>query len=138
MRNEIEKSNFWNRLPSTFSNFWNFPTFKTEFDKILSGKCDFEEENDNYVINLEVPGVKKDEISINLKNDLLTIGWSRTSEKKNTGGKNFYERNEGSFSRSFHVEGSDVNRIEAELKNGVLKILVPKLENCKPKNIQIN
>ena len=77
-------NNFWNDVPSIFDKKGRslFSGFSSEFDKILNGKCDFEELDDKYVVELEVPGVKKDEINITLKNDTLTISWSRTNEKK--------------------------------------------------------
>lgn len=106
--------------------------------KILNGKCDFEETDDKYVIELEVPGVKKDEINLNLKNDILTISWYSKKESKSDKGKSKYERREGSFTRSFDVEGSDTDKIEAELKSGILKVTLPKHESTKPKKIQIN
>jgi len=124
-------------LDQGFKGFKWLSNFSKEFDKILNGKCDFEEKDDSYVIELEVPGVKKDEIEINLKNDVLTINWSRKSEKKKGLGKGFYERSEGSFSRSFSVDGADDKNITAELKDGVLKIVVPKLETAKAKKIEI-
>jgi len=115
-----------------------FKGFDSEFEKILNGKCDFEENDDKYVIELEVPGVKKDEININLKNEVLIVSWYSKKENKSNKGRSKYERNEGSFTRSFDVEGSVADKIEAELKNGILKITLPKHENSKPKKIQIN
>ncbi|MBN2545606.1 MAG: Hsp20/alpha crystallin family protein, partial [Spirochaetes bacterium] len=70
-------TDFWNDVPSLFD--WDknklFRGFSGEFDKILNGKCDFEELEDKYIVELEVPGVKKDEIEISLKNENLTISW---------------------------------------------------------------
>jgi len=130
---------FWNDVPSIFNRNWNFPKlFNDEFDKILNGKSDFEEFEDKYVVELEVPGVEKDEVNIGLKNDNLTISWNRERENKDGDKKNYkYERREGSFSRSFNVEGADSNKIQAELKNGLLKIVLPKLEEAKSKKIEI-
>lgn len=133
-------NDFWNDVPSLFDRAKTslFKGFSDEFDKILNGKCDFEETDDKYAVELELPGVKKDEIELNLKNDNLTISWSRKREKKEGLLKNAkYERSEGSFKRSFNVEGADSDKIEAELKNGILKINIPKLENVKAKQIQI-
>jgi len=130
---------FWDDVPSFFNRNLNFPKmFSGEFDKILNGKCDFEEFGDKYVVELEVPGVKKDEINVSLKNENLTISWKRKNEKKEGDKKNSkYERSEGSFTRSFHVEGTDQEKIHAELKDGVLKLMLPKLEEAKAKKIQI-
>jgi HSP20 family protein len=131
---------FWSDFPSIFEKRKNlFPTFSTEYEKILNGKCDFEELEDKYLVELEVPGVKKDEINMALKNDILTISWKRSKEVKNEKTKTSrYERSEGSFTRSFNVEGADAEKIEATLKDGVLKIMLPKDEKIKPKKIEIN
>src|SRR4030042_5304497 len=107
MKNDLALFNdFWNDAPSLFERKGKglFSGFSDELDKILSGKCDFEELDDKYVVELEVPGVKKDEINISLKNELLTIAWNRKRENKEEKKKiNRYERSEGSFNRSFNV-----------------------------------
>lgn len=143
MSKDLVKNDFFR---DTLSSFFDegFGRFKwlsfmpKDFEKILNGKCDFEETDNEYLIELEVPGVKKEEIEISLKNDVLKIEWNRKSEKKNQSSKKgYYERREGSFSRSFLVEGANEKEINAELKDGVLKIVVPKLEKVKAKKIEI-
>lgn len=144
MSNNLIKRDFWRNtpmwdtIPDIFGTKNLFKGFDSNFEKILNGKCDFEETDDRYVIELEVPGVKKDEINLSLKNEVLTISWHSKKENKSNKGKSRYERSEGSFTRSFDVEGSNAEKIEAELKNGVLKITLPKHESSKPKKIQIN
>ena len=143
---------------SIFNNFWrpslkyhfNVPSvlngiprlfskgLDNEFSRIFNGKCDFEETDDKYVIELELPGIKKDEIKINLRYNTLTISWNRDNEKKRKIGKSYYERQVGSFQRQFNVEGADQEKISAELKHGVLLITITKLEKAKPKKITIN
>ncbi|HPO49653.1 MAG TPA: Hsp20/alpha crystallin family protein [Spirochaetota bacterium] len=135
--NELIKRGFGDFAPDFFKTD-NLFKFNREFEKILNGRSDFEEDNDKYTVELEIPGVKKEEVEITLKNDVLTIGWSRKKENKKTFGKSIYERAEGSFSRSFDVEGADSKKIEAELKNGVLKVVVAKREDFKPFSIKIN
>ena len=138
MNKDLVKNDFNSIFPSFFDDgFRLLKGFGSEFEQILNGKCDFEESENEYVVELEVPGVKKEEIDISLKKETLTINWNRKNEKKSKIGKSKYERSEGSFSRSFSVEGANSEKIEAELKNGVLKIVVPKLEKVKAKNITI-
>ena len=140
MRKDLTLFNdFWDDMPSLFDKGRKlFSGFSNEFDKILNGKCDFEELNDKYRVELEVPGVKKDEIDLSLKNDILTISWSRKrEEKKEKSKRRHYERSEGSFTRSFNVDGADPDKIEANLKDGLLKIVLPKHENAKSKKIEI-
>lgn len=93
---------------------------------------------DKYLVELEVPGFKKDEINLALKNDILTISWKRSKEVKNEKAETSrYERSEGSFTRSFNVEGVIAGKIEASLIDGILKIMLPKDEKIKPKKIEI-
>ncbi len=129
---------FWRDVPSVFNDDWFKISYPSEMKKILNGKCDFEELEDRYELELEVPGIKKDEIKVSLKNDYLTIGWNRVKEHKNEKARNAsYERSEGSFTRSFYVEGADPGKINAELKNGILKLVLHKKENSKAKQITI-
>ena len=140
MRKDLTLFNdFWDDMPSLFDKGRKlFTGFTNEFDKILNGKCDFEELDDKYFVELEVPGVKKNEINLSLKNDVLTISWSRKKEEKEEKSKRrSYERSEESFTRSFNVDGADSEKINASLKDGVLKIVLPKHENAKPKKIEI-
>jgi len=133
-------NDFWDDVPALFERGKRalFSGLSSEFDKILNGKCDFEELEDKYLVELEVPGVQKDEINLSLKNDTLTISWSRKREKKEEKtARKSYERSEGSFTRSFNVEGADSDKIQAALKDGVLKIVLPKSENSKAKKIEI-
>ncbi len=136
---DLIKKDFFEPITSFFDDGFKFITgFPNEYNKILNGKCDFIEEDDKYKVELEVPGVKKDEINIDLKEDILTISWKRVNQKKKEikGSSNF-ERREGSFNRSFTVKGANQDKIEAELKEGVLTIILPKLEEFKPKKIEI-
>jgi HSP20 family protein len=129
---------FFEGLPSLFRHEERdlFP-YSDEFARILNGRSDFEELDGHYVIEIEVPGVKKDEIEISLKKDRLNVMWHRKREKKNKIGRKRYERAEGSFNRSFYVEDALPDQISAELKDGVLKITVPKKETGKSKNFKI-
>ena len=132
--------NFWNDVPSVFDyNKKLFQDSPEDFIRIMNGKCDFEELDDKYHIELEVPGIKRNEIEITLNNEVLKIVWSRKREnKRGLLKKTKYERSEGSFNRSFKVAGADSEKIAAELKDGILKVDLPKKEDYKPKQIKIN
>lgn len=141
MRKDLALINdFWDDMPALFERGKRalFSGLSSEFDKILNGKCDFEELEDKYLVELEVPGVQKDEINLSLKNEILTISWNRKREKKEEKTtRKSYERSEGSFTRSFNVDGAEPDKIQAALKDGVLKIVLPKSENSKAKKIEI-
>lgn len=94
-------------------------------------KCDIYEKDGNYHIEMDIPGFNKDEIMIEAKKDYLTI----TAEKSNSineenEDKNYVhrERTYGKYQRSFYLDDLDSQNINAEFKNGVLKIVIPKVD----------
>ncbi|AEA34049.1 Hsp20/alpha crystallin family protein [Hippea maritima] len=100
---------------------------------------DIYETKDSINIEVEAPGMKEDDIKINLENNTLTIYGERKFEKKEEG-KNYYrmERSYGSFSRSFLLpDNVNVDAIKAKYKDGVLTITLPKKPESKPKEIPI-
>ncbi len=94
---------------------------------------------DHYQVDAELPGMERKDIKVELNNQILTISGEKhaESEKKD---RNIHlrERVFGSFSRSFqlpaHVKSEKIN---AEYKNGVLTLRLPKVEEAKPKQIEI-
>lgn len=97
-------------------------------------KTDVQEHEDHYEIDVDLPGFKKEELTLELQNGYLTISAEKGIEKDNAD-KKFVrrERYAGSMSRSFYI-GDDVKEegIHAKYENGVLKLSVPKLESQKP------
>ncbi len=92
------------------------------------------------VIKAELPGIKKNDVSVDVKDNVLTIKGERSLTKE-IKEENYYrkERSFGKFQRSFTLpEAIDPAGIKANFKNGVLEIEVPKAEEKKPKQISIN
>ena len=92
------------------------------------------------LIKAELPGIKKDDVSVDVKNNVLTIKGARSFDKE-IKEENYYrkERSFGKFQRSFTLpEAIDPAAIKANFKNGVLEIKVPKPEGKMPKQISIN
>lgn len=94
-------------------------------------RCDIYEKDGNYHIEMDIPGFNKDEIMIEAKKDYLTI----TAEKSNSineedDDKNYVhrERTYGKYQRSFYLDDLDSQNINAEFNNGVLKIVIPKVD----------
>ena len=95
-------------------------------------KTDIRETDTNYELAIDLPGFKKDEIHIELKNGYLTISAAKGLDKDEQDKEGRYIRQEryaGSLSRSFYV-GEDVEPqdVKAKYENGVLKLFVPKAE----------
>jgi len=100
---------------------------------------DLKEEETRYVVDVELPGLKKEDIEVHLENGVLTIRGERRFEK-DTQKENYHriERAYGKFSRSFSLP-TRVNPegISAQYRDGVLQVIVPKAEESKPKKIAI-
>ena len=100
---------------------------------------DITEDEKEYVVKAEIPEMKKEEIKINVHDDVLTVSGERKYEKEEKGKKyHRVERAYGSFMRSFTLpEDADGTKVNAEYKDGVLKVHLPKSEKAKPKAIEV-
>ena len=96
--------------------------------------------HDEVEFKAELPGVDKKDISVDVKDGILTLSGERTYENEVKEG-NYYrkERAFGKFNRSFALpEGLDPEKIDADYKDGVLKIAIPKPEEKKPRKIAVH
>lgn len=100
---------------------------------------DVREDRNEIVLEVELPGVKPDDVDVTAQNGVLTIhGEKRTSTDGGDGRYHVIERSYGSFTRSFHLPpGVDERRIEAEFADGVLTVNVPKAAIAEPRRIEI-
>lgn len=94
------------------------------------------EDQNNYMLSLAAPGMKKDDFKVDLEGDTLTIHAEKESEKEDSSRR--FTRREyeyRSFSRSFTLpEGVDKEKIDARYENGVLQLTLTKKEEAKKKN----
>ena len=122
-----------------FDDFFDFPGFRTAGDaerklygKHATGlmKTDIRDKDGNYELDIDLPGFKKDEISLTLDNGYLTVGACKmlNEEEKDDKGKLLrQERYSGAMQRSFYVgEGIDENDVKARFEDGVLRLSFPK------------
>jgi HSP20 family protein len=100
---------------------------------------DVRETKDNYVVEADLPGVKEENVEISLTGNVLQISGRREDERKEEGEQWYVlERNYGTFTRSFTLpEGADAENVKAEMKNGVLRIEIPKRPEVQAKRISI-
>ena len=100
-------------------------------------KTDVKETEDGYEVDVDLPGFKKEDIKLDVENDVLTISAEhsydskddeKAEEKSEKGKKNYVKRERyyGSYTRSFDVSAVEVDKIEAEYSDGVLKLTMPK------------
>jgi HSP20 family protein len=106
-----------------------------EFDAAFEVK----ETKEGYVFKADVPGIKENDLAINLTGNRLTVSGKREAEKHVEHEMYFsYERSYGSFTRSFTLpEGIDGDNVNANLKDGVLTISIPKKPEAQPKKVSI-
>jgi HSP20 family protein len=106
----------------------------------LGFRTDVKEKDDKYIIDAELPGMNKDDITVEMDDNYLTI--SANNEEYNESEEEGYirrERRRGSYCRSFYIENVKQDEIEAEYNNGILEISLPKKEETvtKKKTIDI-
>jgi len=116
------------------------PMFPSGERATFNPSFDVTETKDAYVFKADIPGVKKEEIEITTTGNRIQISGKRESEQESkTETVYAYERQYGSFSRSFTLpDGADIDHAKTELKDGVLTLVVPKLATAQTKKIPIS
>ncbi|MCC2680018.1 MAG: low molecular weight heat shock protein [Pseudobdellovibrio sp.] len=101
--------------------------------------CDIHETDDHYLVSFDMPGVKKEDIKIDLQgNRLIVSGERRREHNENRKSTLWYERSYGKFERTFVLPSTiEADNIEAQYEDGVLNVALPKAEKAKPRQIQI-
>lgn len=100
---------------------------------------DVKETAEAYVVRADLPGVDEKDLDVSVHNGVLTITGSRQAEEKKEGESYYlYERQFGSFSRSFALpDTADAEKIDARLKGGVLEVAIGKRSEAKPRKIEL-
>lgn len=129
---------------SLWEDFWSndefFAPIFVPSKRFWNPSVEMEESDDDFTVRFDLPGMKKEDIQIEAKGDLLTVSGERKSEKKvNEKGRRYSERFYGSFSRTIRLpEGSKTDEISASYKDGVLEIKVPKTPEEKARKIVVH
>lgn len=107
-----------------------------DFDPVV----DIYDNDDALVIQAELPGLEKKDIVVDVKNNILTLSGERSSDHEVNEEKYYRkERTFGRFERTFTLPiDVDPEKIDANYKNGVLKVVIPKPEKQKPKQITVH
>ena len=132
-----------NRLRSEINRLFEDPfsllTPDTSFFEGWTPAVDVVEDKDKFAVRAELPGMKKEDIEVSLDGDTLTIAGERKEEKEDKRGDTYRsERFFGRFQRTITLPSTvDPNKIEAKYENGVLNITLPKTEEAKRKQIQV-
>ncbi|MBR1831790.1 MAG: Hsp20/alpha crystallin family protein [Ruminiclostridium sp.] len=117
---------------NVFDDFFDFPSMPRQQQAISVMKTDVREHENGYELDVDLPGIKKEDVKVKLEDGYLTISAStaqNNDEKDKKGNYIRRERFSGSYSRSFYV-GEEVKEtdIKAKFDNGVLQLSIPKPE----------
>ena len=105
----------------------------------LSPAVDLTEDDKGYRVSIELPGVKREDVTVELHEDVLTIRGEKKSEREEKKDRSHWiERTYGSFSRSFTLPATAIaDELKATFKDGVLTVEIPKKEAAKARQIAI-
>jgi HSP20 family protein len=129
-------------LSDIFNNFddlFGSSLVDTQDSTLYFPKVDVHEDDNNFYIDADLPGLDKKDISINIENNVLHIKGKRENRKEEKK-KGYYrfERHSGEFKRQFQLGNQlDSSKIDASFKDGVLNIVIPKKEEIKPKTHEV-
>jgi len=121
-----------------FDDFWGRRVFD-ETDRLLAPAVDVVEDENRFVITTELPGLKKEDVKIEFANGVLSVSGEKRAESEKKG-KSFHrmERRYGSFYRALTLpSGANIDAAEAEMKDGILELRLPKREEAKPKTVKV-
>ncbi len=108
-------------------------------NKGLYAVADVKEDSDKYTVTVEAPGIEKKDLKIKVKENGLLIEGEKKEETKEEGESYLrVERSYGNFRRAFNFASDlDEKKVNAEFKDGILTVTLPKTEKAKPKEIEI-
>lgn len=141
MANEL--SDRFNGMFHDWDHFFNdfnhlMPAFSAESQQLKSDVVDLD---DHYEVSVDVPGINKKDINLSYQSDTLTVTATRHSsntEKDDKGNIITHERTEGRVQRSYYLPEVALDKIKAQVDDGVLKITLPKSENSDKQQITID
>ena len=107
--------------------------------RIFVPTTDIVETNDSLTVVMEMPGVDKANVDVNVENDVLSVSGRINLSKYEELQPVYTEYNSGHYRRTFNLSSSRINqdRIAAEMKDGVLTLTMPKIEQAKPRKISV-
>ncbi len=119
-----------------FNDFWNVePIVRTQAPSFRKMSTDVREVEDGYIIDMELPGIKKEDVTVELKEGYLTVSAESKRENKSENDGKFIrqERYCGKYERSFFV-GDEIEQadVKAKYEDGILVLTVPKKQPKQP------
>ncbi len=135
----IKLTPFYSRSMNAYNPFYELDRLEKAFfgdnTQPAMFRTDISENENAYIVESDLPGINKEDIDISIGDGILTVKAERKSESSDE--KSGYIRRErayGSFERSFNISDIDADKIDAEFKNGVLVLTLPKKQIEEPKS----
>lgn len=141
--NRRPRQEYWSplaRLQTELNRFFGEPDMEgTNLFEDWFPAIDMREDKDKLLITAEVPGMKKEDINVSLHENTLIVSGEKKCEEEETKGDTYRsERCYGKFHRSITLPWSvDPGKVDANYRDGVLTITLPKSEEVKPKQINV-
>lgn len=128
----VTRKDDWFGMDRFFDDFFKDPFFAKVSSMTTPIKADVKETEKEYIVEAELPGVNKEDIIIDLRDDVLTLGVDVKQEKEEENeGYIYKERQRGSYRRSFNVYNINNEEVKASYKDGILVVTLPKSEEEK-------
>jgi HSP20 family protein len=133
---------FGDDFDNLFEGFFRPMTrFPRDEDGSMMPAVDVIDEDSQYVVKAELPGVKREDIDVSINNGVLTINAERKMEEESKDEKGRVIRREsryGQYLRTMTLDNSvDVKNVKADYTDGILKLVLPKAEEAKPQKIEV-
>ena len=141
------RTNGWGSVPDVFNLRHEMQDLLDSMVSARSGSnvvwappINVRENDEQVIVEAELPGVRADDVDISVENGMLTIaGEKRADQERNEESWHIVERRYGRFERSFTIARTvDVENIRASFEDGVLRIVLPKREEARPRRIRVD
>ena len=126
--------------PATRRFFSQDPWGHGLFDREVSPAMDVVENEDGFLVSVDLPGVEKKDLEISVADNVLTVKGEKKAENESKDGRVYRKESwEGSFQRTLSLPaGVNADKIDAKMRDGVLQISLPKREEVKPRQIAVS
>lgn len=131
---------FFSEIDQFFNGFDREIKSRFYDERSFSPACEVAETDEHYLMSVDLPGMKKEDIKIEVKDNILTISGERKKETTSDSKSKIqrYERTYGFFKRSFSLPASlNSEAVEARYENGVLELYLPKSQAARSRQIEI-
>lgn len=133
-------SDLFDEMDRAIDTFNNLFATRTYDERAFDPACEISETDEHYLMSVDLPGLKKEDIKIEMTDNVLIVSGERKHEISSDQKRKVqrYEKSYGFFKRSFTLPTSvDAEKVEARYENGVLELCLPKTQAAKPRQIEI-